>query len=166
MNIKYRELKIIDSNLRQENTELKFRLRQLESRIGTSTPISSSTDVSSQNNKYKKHIEALKKELSDLSVAYERLKIETSREISKWRSNNNIQSSGYGSGSNTDDFRKKYLTIQHILETERIDHRREINHLLKELKDAKQHNNSSRRLNNSSPSRSHTGMYISVFCFV
>lgn len=137
----FREILTIDSNLRQENTELKHRLRQLESRVGPT----SSEGVTNQ--KLRKQVETLKRELASLSEAYEKLKIDSTREISKWRSQI-IQPAGH------DDYKMKYISLQHIVESERIDHRREINKLLKEIKESKNYRRVSR---SPSPAHNQTG---------
>jgi predicted transcriptional regulator len=140
MTLCFREILTIDSNLRQENTELKHRLRQLESRVG-----SSSSEGGMTNQKLRKQVETLKRELASLSEAYEKLKIDSTREISKWRSQI-IQPAGH------DDYKMKFISLQHIVESERIDHRREINKLLREIKEIK----NSRRVSSRSPSPAQT----------
>jgi hypothetical protein len=131
-----RDLLTIDSNLRQENTELKHRIRQYESRLNSTAATTASEGISNQ--KLRKQVETLRRELSNLSEAYERLKLNSTREIAKWRSQI-IQPAGH------DDYKMKYISLQHILDSERIDHRREIQKLLKELKENKGYNSKSRR---------------------
>lgn len=127
---------------------MKHRLRQLESRIGSP----SSEGVTNQ--KLRKQVESLKRELSSLSETYERLKIDSAREISKWRSQT-IQPAGH------DDYKMKYISIQHILESERIEHRREIHKLLREMRDSKSKWNS----RSPSPAHSRTGIQTEYPCF-
>lgn len=92
-----KDAKYILEKLRQENTELRHRLRQAESRINkTNTTISSPpstssinpslTEIIATNSKLRKQVESLKKDLADASIAYERLRNESTKEISKWKS--------------------------------------------------------------------------------
>ena len=81
--------------MRQENTELKHRLRHSGQSNQTSTATNNSSfsngsgpnsaDVVSANSKLKKQIESLKKELQELSLAHERLRTEAAREVSLWK---------------------------------------------------------------------------------
>jgi hypothetical protein len=128
---------------------LKHRLRQLESRVGPS----SSEGVTNQ--KLRKQVETLKRELGSLSEAYEKLKIDSTREISKWRGQI-IQPAGH------DDYKMKYISLQHIVESERIDHRREINKLLREMRESKNYRRPSR---SPSPAPARTGKEPLTFCF-
>lgn len=98
-----RELRQIVSQLRQDNTELKHRLRHSSSTStnaannsfttggggNSSSNISGmnsqNTDLINLNQKLKKQVEALKKELHDLSNAYEKYRTEASKEITKWK---------------------------------------------------------------------------------
>lgn len=83
------------SQMRQENTELKHRLRHSGQSNQTSTAANNSSfsngsgpttaDVVSANSKLKKQIESLKKELQELSLAHERLRTEAAREVSRWK---------------------------------------------------------------------------------
>ncbi len=91
-----KDAKYILEKLRQENTELRHRLRQTESRINKtnttiSSPLSTSsvnpslTEIIATNSKLRKQVESLKKDLADASIAYERLRNESTKEISKWK---------------------------------------------------------------------------------
>ena len=74
----YREQQQILSLLRQENTELKHRLRQLESREH-----STSTMTSTAMHKYISKIEKLKRDLSDATAAYDKLRHDSAQQITK-----------------------------------------------------------------------------------
>ena len=74
--------------LRQENSELRHRLKQLESRASTQQGGSGSTstlDVVALNAKYKKQIESLRKELEEFSGVHEKLRVDSARELAKTR---------------------------------------------------------------------------------
>lgn len=92
-------------------------------------------------------MESLKRDLSSLSETYEKLKIDSAREISKWRSQT-IQPAGH------DDYKMKYISIQHILESERIEHRKEVKKLLREIRESKSFQRSSR---SPGPAQTRTG---------
>lgn len=102
----HRELRQIVAQLRQENTEIKHRLRQTTSRSHIkqipSSPLSSSlatanndsmlsttthsnAELVQANQKLRKQVEQLKKELADSSQYIEHLKMETNKEIAKWK---------------------------------------------------------------------------------
>lgn len=81
------------SQLRQDNTELRHRLRH-GGNAGNSTPSNAAAaslanaanaEVVATNVKLRKQVESLKKELTDSSLAYERLRTESAREIAKWK---------------------------------------------------------------------------------
>lgn len=95
-----RELRHIDSNLRKENTELKHRLRQLESRSGSASGNPASSSGVTENQiivKIRRQNDALQRELTEMTNAYERLKYVTSNEIAKWK--NLAQSSALSNAS-------------------------------------------------------------------
>lgn len=81
------------SQLRQDNTELRHRLRHGGNAV-SNTPSNAAAanlanaataEVVSTNVKLRKQVESLKKELTDSSLAYERLRTESAREIAKWK---------------------------------------------------------------------------------
>lgn len=74
----YREQQQILSLLRQENTELKHRLRQLESREHAA-----SSTVTTTAHKYQSKIDKLKKDLLEATHAYDKLRHDSAREITK-----------------------------------------------------------------------------------
>jgi hypothetical protein len=51
----------------------------------TSTVIQANTDLTAENKKLRKAVESLQKQLQDSSVAYEKLKIESTKELIKWK---------------------------------------------------------------------------------
>lgn len=86
------------SQMRQENTELKHRLRHSGQSNHNSTaannssfsnggpgPNTSADVVSAANSKLKKQVESLKRELQELSLAHEKLRTEAAREVSRWK---------------------------------------------------------------------------------
>lgn len=86
------------SQMRQENTELKHRLRHSGQSNHNSTatnnssfsnggpgPNTSADAVSAANSKLKKQVESLKRELQELSLAHEKLRTEAAREVSRWK---------------------------------------------------------------------------------
>lgn len=86
------------SQMRQENTELKHRLRHSGQSNHNSTaannssfnnggpgPNTSADAVSVANSKLKKQVESLKRELQELSLAHEKLRTEAAREVSRWK---------------------------------------------------------------------------------
>jgi coiled-coil domain-containing protein 61 len=85
------------AQLRQENTELRHRLRQSESRANKlhtkpNVPISpgqqqspATSELALAYSKLKKQHDISRKEFNDLSIAHERLKNESAREVAKWK---------------------------------------------------------------------------------
>lgn len=84
------------SQLRQDNTELRHRLRHGGNALNNSIVSSNNAAISSHVNvanadmvaanvKLRKQVETLKKELTDSSLAYDRLRTESAREIAKWK---------------------------------------------------------------------------------
>lgn len=84
--------------------------------------------------KLKRQVESLKKELSDSSAAYERLRTDVARERTKWRQSGSSAGTRGPRGS-TDH--AKVLKLQSVLEQERAEHRRDRQRLMRELDDAK-----------------------------
>jgi coiled-coil domain-containing protein 61 len=82
----------IVTQLRQENTELKHRLRQMESRANSTNSMGKGpggniqADLIADNTKLRKQNQGIKKELAESSSAYEKLRIEMAKEIGKWKS--------------------------------------------------------------------------------
>jgi len=81
------------SQMRQENTELKHRLRYsaqgnqnyaANNSSFSNGPISTE-GVGASNSKLKKQVESLKKELQEMSLAHEKLRTEAAREVSRWK---------------------------------------------------------------------------------
>ena len=78
------------ASLRQDNTELRHRLRlqgggkrtEEESLAGLNRTVA---DLQSTNTKLKKEIELLKKELSRSDVAYQKLRTESAKEVNRWK---------------------------------------------------------------------------------
>jgi len=89
--ISFREQRQIISQLRQDNTELRHRLRHSgggASALNTSTTQhtnAANTELSNANAKLRKQVENLKRDLQDSSVAYEKLRTESAREIARWK---------------------------------------------------------------------------------
>lgn len=92
----HRELKQILSQLRQDNTELRHRLRHggaTNSSTANFSALNSSalhtnavnTDLSNANAKLRAQVESLKRELQESSVAFEKLRTESAREIARWK---------------------------------------------------------------------------------
>lgn len=79
----------------------------------------------------KKQIEALKRELTDATLANERLRAETKRERVKWRSVDNASPILRSESS------KLVHKLQSMLESERSDFKKERLRLTRELEDAK-----------------------------
>ena len=94
----------IVTQLRQDNTELRHRLRQAESRAASAvaagngsskgghrgtTPSSSaaasSADLVASNGKLRSQVESLRKELAASTTAYEKLRIEAAKEIARYK---------------------------------------------------------------------------------
>ena len=86
------------SQMRQENTELKHRLRHSGQSNHNSTatnnssfsnggpgPNTSADAVSAANSKLKKQVESLKRELQELSLTHGKLRTEAAREVSRWK---------------------------------------------------------------------------------
>jgi hypothetical protein len=106
-----RELRQMVAQLRQDNTELRHRMRQAESRSakalnnsmsmnstaslhgatglvaqGTPSGVAAiNAELATTNAKLRKQIDALKRELEQLSQAHEKLRADSAREISKWK---------------------------------------------------------------------------------
>ncbi len=80
----FRDQKQIISTLRQENSELRHRLKQLESRAGLPGSVGSA-DLAAAAAKSKKHIEALRRELGEAGAAYDKLRHDCARELAKSR---------------------------------------------------------------------------------
>ena len=85
-------LRQVASQLRQDNTELRHRLRQAESRNNrssqsqtSSTSSSSRGDSAPSQASNMKQIEALKKELYDATLSHEKFRNDSAKEISKWK---------------------------------------------------------------------------------
>ena len=89
-----RELRELLARLRQENTELKHRLRQGHHGLNTSTGSALGAGSSSQiaslnaegvaaNIKLRTQIDSLKKELNESSKAYNQLRVDATKEIAK-----------------------------------------------------------------------------------
>lgn len=86
-----KDLRKIIANLRQENTELKHRIRRQgsggnakeeEHIAGLNRTIA---DLQSANGKQRKEIEGLKKELSKADATYQKYRTESQKEINKWK---------------------------------------------------------------------------------
>jgi thiamine kinase-like enzyme len=81
----------IVTQLRQDNTELRHRLRQADSRANNVSSIGKGgstgggftlhTDLVNENIKLRKQLSGLKKELADTSNVYEKFKIESYKEV-------------------------------------------------------------------------------------
>jgi len=91
-----KDLRQIIANLRQENTQLRHRLRQVESRSkgaaggglaaqGSAAQAGVINEVTGQNAKLKRQVEALRKELSDATALHERQRLESLKELNKWK---------------------------------------------------------------------------------
>jgi len=99
-----------------------------------------------------KQYDCVKKELADTSLAYDRLRVQSSKEINRWKSitgmsqraESNTQNSaaalhsGFGSGSNVSELRRRLASLEKELENERTAHkktvtlhRREVSEMLK-----------------------------------
>jgi hypothetical protein len=121
------ESRQIISQLRQENTELRHRLRQAESRILKSSPPQGGlAELANANAKLRKQVESLKRDLSNVTVAYERYRVEASKELARWKakSTSNAETlTKFQDVSRTDADKSKDDTIRNlrrrILELER-----------------------------------------------
>lgn len=107
-----REMRQMISQLRQDNTELRHRLRHssnnaLNSSASSSLLNSSATassmnvELIASNAKLRKQVETLKQEVAEYSQAYERLRTDSAKEVAKWKlkiseSNNNENKVGGG----------------------------------------------------------------------
>ena len=91
-----KDLRQIIANLRQENTQLRHRLRQVESRSrgasaggsaaqGSAAQAGVISEITGQNAKLKRQVEALRKELSDATALHERQRLESLKELNKWK---------------------------------------------------------------------------------
>lgn len=122
--------------LRQENTELRHRLRQLESRFtpaGTAPASATSVSASQQNgevmlayNKLKRQYDAVRRELHSATLAYERLRTEHAKEIAKYKA---LNASGRQDASDAEviyKLRAQCKQLRQQLETEKAEHRRTI----------------------------------------
>lgn len=91
-------MKQIISQLRQDNTELRHRLRHSGNAATSSSTANFSalnssalhanaanTDLSNANAKLQRQVDSLKRELQESSVAFERLRTESAREIARWK---------------------------------------------------------------------------------
>ena len=130
----YRELREMVSKLRQDNTELRHRLRHSSANnLNTSTTNASmisgaanihalNSEISNTNVKLRKQIEVLKKELQDISQSYEQLRTESAREIARWKlkitgntSSNTASPSNYSIGSDHSQSSNNNMRSQSIL---------------------------------------------------
>jgi coiled-coil domain-containing protein 61 len=132
------------TQLRQENTELRHRLRQSESRASKTTMKSPVSPGSQQNpaaselalaySKLKKQHDTTRKELSDLSIAHDRLKNDSAREISKWKakfvtayeSAGSAGAAGNAVGGDSRELRRRVAVLERDLEKERLEHRKSV----------------------------------------
>jgi len=100
------------SQLRQDNTELRHRLRHggaTNSSTANFSALNSSalhmnaanTDLSNANTKLKAQVESLKRELQESSVAFEKLRTESAREIARWKLKIGGTSSAHDSPAST-----------------------------------------------------------------
>lgn len=91
-----KDVRQIIANLRQENTELRHRLRQAESRSkvgatgGLNGPLIPSqaaalNELTSANGKLRRQVDALRKELADATSLHEKQRLESLKEINKWK---------------------------------------------------------------------------------
>jgi hypothetical protein len=87
-----RELRTMISQLRLDNTELRHRLRQggissnTTTQGGSSATAALNTEWATANAKLRKQVDGLKKELHEASLSYDRLRIESAKEIARWKS--------------------------------------------------------------------------------
>jgi hypothetical protein len=112
--------------LRQENTELKHRLRQLESRQGVQSTATSHIEYQ----KLKRQHDQTLRELQDSTQLCEKLKHDHVREISKWKNmsnelvNNNTMQSTYS--TNEKSYRKKIQLLTDQLDKERKEYKQKL----------------------------------------
>jgi hypothetical protein len=83
--------------------------------------------------KLKKQVEILKKELSDATLAYERLRSEANRDKVKWRAGESLVPSARSNMESA----KLINKLQSILDSERADFKRERLRMTRELEDAR-----------------------------
>ena len=141
-----REVQQMLAQVRQQNTELKHRLRQAESRSargnrapspgpGSASP--AQAELASENVRLKRQLDALKKELNDLTVSYDRLRLDSAREIAKWKAspsvlladaNNTSTASSlvHGSEIHVRDLRRRLASLERDLEAERLLRRKDL----------------------------------------
>ncbi len=97
-----KDLRAMVANLRQENQELRHRMRQAESRsvkatmnntglVGTASTshgelvAKANAELVAQNGKLKKQLEACKRELAAADVNFEEMRTSAAKELSKWK---------------------------------------------------------------------------------
>lgn len=154
------------SQLRQENTELRHRLRKFEGRSlpSGSGPASAVSAAASQQNgelllaysKLKRQHEGVKKELNAATMAYDRLRTESVKEITRLK----LQVVGDSSGSRAQStettdlvkrLRAQCVQLKKELDTERTEHKRCILRHQRELANLR-HKSSTYPSRSSSPS--------------
>jgi len=94
-----KDLRAMVGNLRQENQELRHRMRQAESRsakaasnsTGLGAPVNNSelskvnTELMAQNSKLKKQLDTCKRDLAAADANFEKMRTEAAKDVSKWK---------------------------------------------------------------------------------
>lgn len=154
------------SQLRQENTELRHRLRKFEGRAlpsGMGPAAAVSVAASQQNgelllaySKLKRQYDSAKKELNAATMAYERLRTESAKEITRLKLQ--VVGDTTGARAQSEDandtvkrLRAKCVQLKKDLDTERTEHKRCIARHQRELANLRHHSSTYPR-RSSSPS--------------
>ena len=80
-----KDLRVMITQLRQENTELRHRLRQLQGKGTNNQKDTATSDLTIANSKLRKQVEILRKDLVEAGIAYEKLRTDSAREIGRWK---------------------------------------------------------------------------------
>ena len=132
-----KDLRKIVASLRQDNTELRHRLRrhgaggkaEEEHLAGLNRTVA---DLQNANSKQRKEIEGLKKELLRSDAAYQKLRTESAKEVNRWKAKAmeprrgaispaiDRASSGANDRSLTDSLRRKVAELERELRLEKL----------------------------------------------
>ena len=82
-----KDVRQIIAHLRQENTELRHRLRQADSRKLSAPPgqVGMVNELTAANAKLRRTVEGLRKELQEASASFEKQRAESQKELNKWK---------------------------------------------------------------------------------
>lgn len=111
-----KDLRVMITQLRQENTELRHRLRQLQGKGATKQPdTTATTDLTIANTKLKKQVDILRKDLVEAGVAYEKLRTDTAREIGRWKAKFGTDRDSTSTNDHLDFYTKQQTSADIIL---------------------------------------------------